>query len=144
MNNCCSSSTSDSAHSNKSRCPVNGREYSAVPVKTIAHHIKEPSAWAPSADRYYFCDAPDCDVAYFGDDNSIVLTSQLRTRIGVKERTGDDLLCYCFGFSRADLERDPAKREFVIAQTRIGACSCETSNPSGKCCVKDFPGHQAE
>jgi hypothetical protein len=113
-----------------------------VPVRTIAHHIKEPWAWVPSAERYYFCDDPDCDVAYFGDDNSVVLKSQLRTRIGVKERTERDLLCYCFGVSRADFERDPAAREFVMAQTRIGACSCETSNPSGRCCLKDFPKPQ--
>lgn len=139
MSSCCSSSTCDSAHPNKGRCPVNGLEYSEVSVRTIAHHIKEPWAWAPSVKHYYFCDAPDCDVAYFGDDDSVVLKSRLRTRIGVKERTEHDLLCYCFGVSRADFEHDPATREFVIAQTEIGACSCETSNPSGRCCLKDFP-----
>lgn len=106
---------------------------------TIAHHIKAPWAWEPSAERYYFCDAQDCDVAYFGDDKSVIPTSRLRTRIGVKERAKHDLLCYCFGVSRADFERDPATREFVIAQTKIGACSCETRNPSGRCCLKDFP-----
>lgn len=139
MSSCCSSPACDSAHPNKGRCPVNGLEYAEVAVRTIVHHIKEPWAWAPSAQHYYFCDAPDCDVAYFGDDNSVVLKSQLRTRIGVKERSGNGLLCYCFGVSRADFERDPATREFVLAQTRSGACSCETSNPSGRCCLKDFP-----
>jgi hypothetical protein len=113
-------------------------EYFEVSVRTIIHHLKAPWAWAPSAKHYYFCDAPDCDVAYFGDDDSVILKSQLRTRIGVKERGGNDLLCYCFGVSRTDVERDPATREFVIAQTRIGACSCETSNPSGRCCLKDL------
>lgn len=139
MSSCCSSSASDSAHPNKGRCPGNGLEYSEVSATTIAHHIKEPWAWVPSAKHYYFCDAADCDVAYFGDDNSVVLKSQLRTRVGVKERGEHDLLCYCFGVSRADFERNPTTREFVIAQTRAGACSCDTSNPSGRCCLKDFP-----
>lgn len=139
MSNCCSLSACDSARPNKGRCPVNGLEYIEVPVRTIAHHIKEPWAWVASAKHYYFCDAADCDVAYFGDDNSVVLKSQLRTRIGVKEQTEHDLLCYCFGVSRADFEHDPATKGFVMAQTKNGACSCETSNPSGRCCLKDFP-----
>lgn len=139
MSRCCSSSARDSAQPNMGRCPVNGLEYSEVSLRTIAHHIKEPWAWAPSAKRYYFCDAPDCEVAYFGDDNSVVLKSKLHVRFGLKERAEHDMLCHCFGVSRADFERDPAAKEFVIAQTRIGACSCETSNPSGRCCLKDFP-----
>lgn len=137
---CCSSSPPrDGAHPGKGRCPVNGLEYSEVSARTILHHVKEPWAWAPSAGRYYFCDDPACDVAYFGDDGSVVLKSQLRTRIGVKERAAHDLLCYCFGVSRAHFDRDPATRDFVLAQTKAGACSCETSNPSGRCCLKDFP-----
>jgi hypothetical protein len=27
----------------------------------------------------------------------------------------------------------------VMAQTKAGLCSCDTSNPSGRCCLKDFP-----
>jgi hypothetical protein len=139
MSSCCSSSGGDKARPNKGRCPVNGQEYSEVSAQTIAHHIKQPWGWTPSAKNYYFCDAPDCDVAYFGDDDSIVLKSQLRICIGVKERAAHDLLCYCFGVSRADFASNPATREFVIAKTKAGACSCETSNPSGRCCLKDFP-----
>lgn len=139
MSTCCSSSGCDSAHPNRGRCPINGLSYSEVSVRTITHHIKASWAWEPSAEHYYFCDDPNCDVAYFGNDNSVVLKSQLRTRIGVKERAEHDLLCYCFGVTRADFERDPATREFVMGKTKIGECSCETSNPSGRCCLKDFP-----
>ena len=144
MSNCCSSFNSGSVNPNTGRCPANGLEYSEVSVRTITHHIKESWAWAPSAKHYYICDAPDCDVAYFGDDSSVVLKSQLRTRIGAKEQTKHDLLCYCFGVSRGDFERDPTTRAFVIAQTKVGACSCETSNPSGRCCLKDFPAHKSD
>jgi hypothetical protein len=139
MSNCCSSSGCDSSHPEKRRCPTNGQEYSEVSARTIAHHLKEPWTWTPTAEHYYFCDDPDCDVTYFGDDGSTILKSQLRNRIGVKERNGEDLLCYCFGVSKADFERNPDIRNFVVAQTRAGLCSCETSNPSGRCCLKDFP-----
>lgn len=108
-------------------------------MRTIAHHIKDSWGWTPTARHYYFCDDPECDVAYFGDDHSVVYKTRLRTRIGVKERAANDLLCYCFGVSWADFERNPATKDFVMAQTKAGLCSCETSNPSGRCCLKDFP-----
>lgn len=139
MSDCCSSPEGDAKHPQKRRCPVNGVECSEVSARTIAHHVKESWRWVPSARHYYFCDDPECEVAYFGDDGSLVPKSRLRTRIGIKERTGDDLLCYCFGVSRADSERNPAIRGFVLKQTKAGLCSCETSNPSGRCCLKDFP-----
>lgn len=142
MSACCSSSGCDAKNPRKSRCPASGNACSQVAVRTIAHHLKASWSWTPSARPYYFCDDPACDVAYFGDDGSLVHKSSLRTRIGIKEQNGDDLLCYCFGVSRADFVRDPAIKNFVIAQTKAGLCSCETSNPAGRCCLKDFPNPQ--
>jgi hypothetical protein len=139
MNSCCSASGCDNKHPRKHRCPVNGREYAEVSRRTIVHHINESWGWVATAERYYFCDDSECDVAYFGDDDSLILKSQLRTRIGVKEEGGDDLLCYCFGVSKAEFERKPAIKNFVVAQTKAGLCSCNTRNPSGRCCLKDFP-----
>jgi hypothetical protein len=52
----------------------------------------------------------------------------------------DDLmLCYCFGFTKQDYKDDASVRDYVIEQTRAGNCSCSTKNPSGQCCLKDFP-----
>ena len=139
MNSCCSSSGCGNKYPTKHHCPVNGRVYAEVSVRTISHHIKEAWNWVPTAEHYYFCDDAGCDVAYFGDDNSCILKSQLRTRVGVKERGEDDLLCYCFGVSKAEFVRNPGSRKFVVAQTKAGLCSCDTRNPSGRCCLKDFP-----
>ena len=139
MDSCCSSADCSRNPAGKNRCPANGQEYMEVSVRTISHHIKESWAWVPTARHYYFCDDPACNVAYFGDDDSVILKSQLRIHAGEKGQTGDDLLCYCFGISKADFKSNPALKDFVVAQTRAGACSCETSNPSGRCCLKDFP-----
>jgi hypothetical protein len=139
MSACCTPSACEADHPKKHRCPANGREYPEVPVRTIAHHIKDAWLWRPTASRYFFCDDPECDVVYFGEDSSTIPRSQLRTRVGMKEGADDSPLCYCFGVSRGDYRRDPASRDFVVAQTRTGLCSCETSNPSGRCCLKDFP-----
>lgn len=139
MGDCCLPSGCDAKHPQKRPCPVNGAECLEVPVRTIVHHIKEPWNWKPAAGRFYFCDTPGCDAVYFGDDGSVISRSMLRTSAGAKERDGDSLLCHCFGVSRAGFDRDPSVRDFVVEQTRAGRCSCETSNPSGRCCLKDFP-----
>lgn len=139
MVDCCSPAGCPASHPKKARCPGHGGECAEVSLRTILHHLASAWAWRASATRYYFCDDPECAVAYFGDDASTIEKSRLRTRVGVKEKTDDDLLCYCFGVSRGDFRNDPATRDFVVAQTQAGLCSCASSNPSGRCCLKDFP-----
>ncbi|MEW8254245.1 MAG: hypothetical protein AB2747_07820 [Candidatus Thiodiazotropha taylori] len=139
MGSCCSSPNCESNRHHKHRCPVNSKEYPEVTRRTMIHHLKEPWCWYGTAKHYYFCDDPNCDVVYFGNDDSVINKRQLRTRIGVKEQGSSDLLCYCFGVSREDYQHNPDSKDFVIAQTKMGHCSCETSNPSGRCCLKDFP-----
>jgi hypothetical protein len=89
--------------------------------------------------RYFFCADPECDVVYFADDDSIITKSQLRTTVGVKESSNDTPACYCFGVTKADAISDPGIREYVMHQTKHAQCSCDVSNPSGRCCLKDFP-----
>jgi hypothetical protein len=139
MSNCCSASESDNTHSKKRPCPVNGGDYAEVSVRTISHHIKASWDWVPTAEQYFFCDDVECSVAYFGGDGSVILKSQLRTRIGINESSGADLLCYCFGVSKAAFIQQPSTRNFIMQKTKAGLCSCETSNPSGRCCLKYFP-----
>jgi len=139
MNDCCSSSGHNTTRPKKQPCPANGVDYAEVLARTISHHIKDAWQWAPTSSRYFFCDDAACDVVYFGDDGSTILNSQLRTRVGSKEDSGDKLLCYCFGVTEDDFQSNPATKEFVMAQTKAGLCSCDTSNPSGRCCLKDFP-----
>ncbi|MBI5889753.1 MAG: copper chaperone Copz family protein [Nitrosomonadales bacterium] len=139
MSDCCSPANSATAHPKKHRCPKNGIEYHEVSARTILHHIKQSWLWQDRGRRYFFCDDPDCEVVYFADDDTVILKSQLRTGVGVKETGGDALLCYCFGITKADAAGNPGVRDFVVEKTRLGLCSCETSNPSGRCCLKDFP-----
>lgn len=139
MADCCSSSNCKTTHPNKHRCPVNGFEYTEVSPRIIAHHIKHSWQWDGKGRRYFFCDDPNCDVVYFGDDNSVILKSQLRTKVGVKDASEDALLCYCFGVSKADALNNPGIRDFVATKTKLELCSCDTSNPSGRCCLKSFP-----
>ncbi len=139
MSDCCSTSSVSKPSPGKYRCPVNGQNYNQVPLKTVVHHIKEPWHWKSKTQTYYFCDDPECNVVYFGDDNSIITCDHLRTSVGVKDKTDGATICYCFGVSLKDATQDIYIREYVTRQTKDRMCHCEISNPSSKCCLKDFP-----
>ncbi len=144
MNDCCTNK--DNAGNKPSRqsatshcCPSNGQPYKSVKRKTLLHHVLEPWINKISKQNYYFCTDPCCDVVYFGEDNSVVHTDKLRTTVWQKSSDKNSAICYCFGISKALAQLDKSIKKFVTQQTKEANCSCETSNPSGRCCLKDFP-----
>jgi len=137
MANCCSSSDKQQAYPKNYICPVNGKVYKSISSTTILHHINEPWKWKNKEQGYYYCDDPECSVVYFGEDNSIIKKSSLRTYVGIKENHPNSLICYCFGVTKS-ASVSPSIKEFVIKSTKNKTCSCVTSNPSGRCCLKDF------
>jgi hypothetical protein len=146
MTDCCSSNSEDTkcANSRKRNCPANGAECSEVAAVTMRHHLKSPWMRPLRTQRYYFCGSPLCDVVYFGEDGVVFTMDDLRGPIGQKQVEDgqphpEKIICYCFGVTQADAQNDPAAKTFVIQQTGEGACACETRNPSGRCCLKDFP-----
>ncbi len=124
---------------NKHICPSNGQVYKEVPRSTLMHHIKEPWAFTDSHQKYFFCDDPDCDVVYFAEDNSVIKQADLRTELGIKSQSERALICYCFGVSKHQAINDPSIKDFVVKLTKDKVCACATRNPSGKCCLRDFP-----
>ena len=145
MNDCCNNKNcGNKGNGNKSLpikfiCPVNQQQYIEVAKKTILQHIKSP--WENKLDeqKYYFCDDPDCDVVYFGLNGSMINKSQLRTVVGKKEKSDNELICYCFGVSKSLAKKNPQIKTYITQQTKEHNCSCEVKNPSGRCCLKDFP-----
>lgn len=55
-----------------------------------------------------------------------------------KHHKDNPLICYCFGYTRNDLEQDFIKNGKslimgkIMAEKRLGRCQCVTNNPSGK------------
>lgn len=139
MSDCCLPSGSSNTNLRKQPCPSCGVECVQVSERTILHHIKQAWTHSFSSTRFYFCHNASCETVYFGLDGSQFPKGLLNTKIGIKESSGDSILCYCFGITRADFENDPASKDFVVKQTQASNCSCETANPSGRCCLKDFP-----
>jgi copper chaperone CopZ len=50
----------------------------------------------------------------------------------------DDLVCYCFGFTRADIEKDFLRNsrslilEKIAAEKKAGGCDCAHKNPRAR------------
>ena len=138
MTQCCTSSNTKIIYPKKYICPVNGRSYSGISATTILHHINQPWSCEVKQQGYYFCADPECDVVYYGQDDSLILKSELRTTVGIKDKDEESLICYCFGVTKK-MAIDEKIKKFVINSTKEKICACSTRNPSGKCCLKDFP-----
>lgn len=139
MSDCCSVPATKKSKSKRQDCPVCGSSSLDVSLKTVMHHIKTPWLLQSSANRqYYFCHQPNCNIVYFSNDAHIIKKSVIRTVVGIKEESESALICYCFGISKADAIANKDAKAFVIQQTRESSCSCESANPSGRCCLKDF------
>lgn len=125
----------------KATCPVNGQRYSSVSITTILHQVNKPWNLDLPDQGYYFCDDPNCDVVYFGENQLTLVRDDLRYTVGQKTSSDDRTICYCFDVKSSDLDSESVReksRAFVVEKTKSGACSCEYRNPSGKCCLKDF------
>ena len=139
MSDCCPSQQKTNQDLKRHCCPENGKQYLEVPYRTVLHHVKNPWDISLKEQRYYFCDDPRCEIVYFGFDNTCITQSMLRTKVGIKAKTDDALICYCFGVTKTEARSNKEAKAFVVEQTKNAKCSCETSNPSGRCCLKDFP-----
>lgn len=136
--------TSCNTHKNSSNtfatCPVNGKPYQQVARQTILHHIRKPWDKILPQQKYYFCTDSNCNAVYFAEDNSQVLRNELREPVGQKSKHPQRTICYCFDIKLSDIKDNPEQRkQFVIEQTKQSQCDCRIRNPSGKCCLKDFP-----
>jgi len=105
----------------------------------MMQHIKEVWRYSFRDETYYFCRTPDCHVVYFTESGECLNKASIRTRIGIKENDESGLICFCFGVSKAIATTDREAKDFVVKQTMGSTCACETANPSGRCCLKDFP-----
>jgi copper chaperone CopZ len=139
-------------------CPKCGKKGKTVKPVTVRALLKDEyateiavaeqsnceSGCQPSTGNtgWRFCDSPECDVVYFGEQNGVTFTKdQLSVSVGVKEKTGERPLCYCFGHSVATITKELRTKgqsdalEDIRRKMKDPGCSCEVKNPSGCCCL---------
>jgi len=111
-----------------------------VALRTMLLMLKPELFDQVGESQYRFCASPTCPVVYFSPERCFT-TSDVRTRVGLKEKDGPVPLCYCFGFNEEDLREEIKAEGHTTVPQRISAlikermCACEERNPSGACCL---------
>ena len=144
MSDCCS--VRDRSHAPAVMpCPVSGTRSKQVDMLTVKSLVRRLPLGMPNT-QYYFCEAAGCDAVYFPLDTQAPLfrRDDLMVRVGSKETAEPIPVCYCFGFTRKDIQREIAETGLstvanrISAEVKAGNCACEVKNPSGKCCLGDI------
>lgn len=127
---------------NFERCPACGTKGSRVGLVTMKALLTSAALRRLEGKTYRFCAGPFCDLVYFDRKaGSIFKKHDLSVRVGLKETEDAVPICYCFGFTVADLRNDIASRgeteipASITAEVRAGHCACEVRNPEGSCCL---------
>jgi uncharacterized membrane protein YdjX (TVP38/TMEM64 family) len=124
-------------------CPRCGQRGRIVADHTLESILQADSTVGLLPVERRFCATPWCEVLYYGANGHWVGVSASRVRVGLKETVDPIPLCYCFGFSRADVRRQVAETgrsdipERIEAEIRAKRCRCTTANPSGACCLAE-------
>ena len=139
MSSCCASSADKNTTASKHDCPVCQNTCLNVSLKTMLHHIEQPWAYSFTDEQYYYCNNTSCSVVYFPVTGDIIRQADIRGQQHITNTSSDELVCYCFGVTKSQASINKGIKDFVIKQTKLSMCSCETANPSGRCCLKHFP-----
>lgn len=123
-------------------CPICGVRGKPVARVTLQHLLRPESLPELIDAPFFFCETPECDVVYYSEFGERLFDKDdLRVRVGVKENVDPIPVCYCFGFTERDIIGDVAAHghstidEIIRRNVKAGLCSCEVSNPSGRCCL---------
>jgi hypothetical protein len=142
MSECCSVGESRMQVPATMPCPVSGTRSKQVSLASIQALVRHLPLGMPST-QYYFCEEPECDVVYFPrtEEAPLFRRKDLSVPVWPKEQDNSTPICYCFGFTRKDIQSEmlnfmsPSIPERIKAEVQAGNCACEVKNPSGKCCL---------
>ena len=130
--------TTERAENDCPRCGATGRPVGSATVLAILK--PEHARRLPDVQRR-ICDTRDCAVLYYAADGTFLEKSAAAVRVGFKETSDPVTLCYCFGFTLADVRGQVAEEgrcdipERIASEIQAGRCACEWKNPSGRCCL---------
>jgi hypothetical protein len=124
-------------------CPACQAKARKVAPLTVRSLVKPELVDAVGQGPYRFCNSPGCDVVYYSEaePGRRFLRSDLRVHVGQKSTEPPIQVCYCFDWTKGDIEREIRLTSTTTIPDRIkekiqqGFCHCETMNPQGTCCL---------
>ena len=145
MDECCGGDSSSKVAA-KMACPECSVLQKSVSYQTVVHHTHHPyNQELDEVGNYYFCQNSCCNVIYFDSNEAFLSIEKVRGPIGQKMDIPSRPVCYCFDVTEEQVLKELARdgvsktKEFVKALTSGKLCACEIRNPSGRCCLVDFP-----
>ncbi|MBL4632884.1 MAG: hypothetical protein JKY56_03380 [Kofleriaceae bacterium] len=102
---------------------------------------KNAKAQIDSLLGFRFCPNSKCEVLYFQPDQKMFLRADASSvPVFQKSALASRAVCYCFGYSVAEVRRATQDPDSSIVQTitekcRRGEDRCEETNPQGSCCL---------
>jgi len=138
---CCNTTTKKGRLS----CPTCGQNCFPVSPQTMLHQLQFPENQRLAEGDYAFCANRDCSTGYFSP-SAMIPKAQLRAF----QPGQTAMLCHCFDISeavyRTALDDGTAEsiKQFVVQQTKQKLCTCESRNPSGRCCLGKFKEMEQE
>ena len=147
MGNCCLPGSEEVRADAKqvAQCPSCGAAAKPVARITLMHQVVAPLNQKLPSDAFFFCSGAACKAVYFSEGGVVIDSSQVRWAVGQKSTDADRMICYCFGVTHSGVMEEieqtgcSCSKTFVVEQTRLKNCACEIRNPSGKCCLREFP-----
>ena len=135
----------------KAICQASQTSSPKINRRTLEHLMKPEAVNKIQEGQYYYCDDPTCDVVYFSEQAlPYFIKDDLTVKVFHKD-TGDDVnVCYCFDWTRGRIKEQirstgKSTASLEIAQlVRDQICTCDITNPKGRCCLGDINGFVKE
>lgn len=124
-------------------CPTAGKPGKPVRPVTLRSLVRDECAGEIEDRAWFFCDLADCDVVYFSADGKVLPKTNLKVRVGLKEKESPRPVCYCFGHTVESIREEITRTgrstvaAAITAKINAGLCTCELLNPKGRCCLGD-------
>jgi len=122
---CCSTPQETKANT----CPICNSKSEVVQKKTVLSLLKVGKQLPIEDQQMYYCSNSSCSLVYFSEDQNFY-RKDLKVDISHK-------ICYCFDISREEIEtkgKEEILKKITDNMKDVG-CSCDTRNPSGRCCI---------
>ena len=121
-------------------CDTRGIKVKSITINSILR--EEKLNLVENDDNFYFCKNPDCEIVYFNNKKNLYFNKKdVKVRVGLKEKNPPIPVCYCFNITKEQIiseltEKGNSKSiQYVKNMIKMGKCSCEVKNPTGRCCL---------
>ena len=137
---CCSEKQTHKKEINCPYCTLPGEKVNAKTVNSLLSIQKE----LLNDINYYLCFSKECDVAYYNNNNEIILTSEIKVPIWFKNGANPKYICYCSEVTKKEIvdaivnKNCKTVKDVVKNTNAMKISNCVVNSPTGKCCSRQI------